>query len=114
VKSEEELDAQIEQINAGDPERAAKLTLLDERGLLGFREASLLDIVRGRIRNMEEAEARSGEPGGRMLGSRARRNTKNNFIDAIHKLDKQIDKTIEKHGLQGEVETFRRGLGAAE
>jgi len=105
MKSEEELDAEIVRINQGDARRAASLDVLRQRGLLTPKHLTRLQIVQQRMSDVAEANA---VPYG-WLGKRARRNTKNALVDAVKKLDADIDQAVTKNGLADEVDELARG-----
>ena len=106
MKSEEELEREMELDSEKELARGAKLAVLYEHHALPRSTQTRLRVIMNRTNEYHEAQA---IPGDGRLASRARRNTTKNLIHAKGLLDKDLDKAVAKHGLASEVRAMLEG-----
>jgi hypothetical protein len=82
--------------------RLKKIAFLQAHGALGLRMNGALRMVANRVSDVRRADAL----GDGRLADRARRKTREHLADAQAKLDREIERTIDRQGLRGEWENF--------
>jgi hypothetical protein len=82
--------------------RLKKIAFLHANGALGYRMNGVLSMVAKRMNDVREAEGL--RPG--RLADRARRKTAERLVDAEAKLDREIERTIDKRSLRDQWEDF--------
>ena len=82
--------------------RLKKVAFLQVHEALGLRMNGALHMVANRMKDVREADSL----GDGRLADRARRKTLDHLAGAQAKLDSEIERTIDKHGLREEWDDF--------